>query len=79
EFHFGATLERVRRQDGYLEVQLAGGSIAADMVVAGIGMLPNMELAVEAGLEVGRGIRVDAHGRSSDPDIFALGDVAEFF
>jgi 3-phenylpropionate/trans-cinnamate dioxygenase ferredoxin reductase component len=47
-------------------------------VVVGIGMQPNIELAVAAGLEVGQGIRVDAHLRTSAPGIYAAGDVCEF-
>jgi 3-phenylpropionate/trans-cinnamate dioxygenase ferredoxin reductase subunit len=58
-------------------VTLTGGqSIAADVVVAGIGVLPNAELARDAGLEVSDGITVDEFLRTSDPDIFAIGDCA---
>jgi NADPH-dependent 2,4-dienoyl-CoA reductase/sulfur reductase-like enzyme len=53
--------------------------IVADGVVAGIGILPNVELAQGAGLDVQDGIRVDASLRTSHPDIFAAGDVANFF
>ena len=53
--------------------------IAAEAVVAGLGIRPNVELAEQAGLELGDGIRVDSALRTSDPDIFAAGDVAEFF
>ncbi len=47
---------------------------AADLVVIGIGVLPNVELAVAAGLVCENGIVVDAHGRTSDPAIFAAGE-----
>ncbi|HEY8305048.1 MAG TPA: FAD-dependent oxidoreductase [Lapillicoccus sp.] len=53
-----------------------GTSIPADAVLVGIGAIPNTDLAVTAGLELDNGIVVDAQGRSSDPDIFAVGDVA---
>jgi 3-phenylpropionate/trans-cinnamate dioxygenase ferredoxin reductase component len=53
--------------------------IAADAVVAGIGILPNVELAQAAGLAVENGIRVDASLRTSHPDIYAAGDVANFY
>ncbi len=57
-------------------VRLADGEVVpADLVVIGIGILPNVELAEEAGLAVENGIVVDEFGRSSDPDIFAAGDV----
>lgn len=60
-------------------VQLVDGqSLPCDLVVVGIGMQPNIELAVSAGLEVGQGIRVDTHLRTSAPDIYAAGDVCEF-
>lgn len=78
-FHFGAVPERVEASEEHISVQLAGRTIAADTVVAGIGMVPNAELAAEAGLDMGRGVHVDSYGRTSDPAIFALGDVAEFY
>ncbi|WP_248767290.1 MULTISPECIES: FAD-dependent oxidoreductase [unclassified Pseudomonas] len=60
-------------------VQLVDGQLLpCDLVVVGIGIQPNTELAVAAGLEVGQGIRVDARLRTSAPDIFAAGDVCEF-
>ncbi|NVZ22423.1 FAD-dependent oxidoreductase [Pseudomonas costantinii] len=60
-------------------VQLMDGQVlACDLVVVGIGMQPNIELAAAAGLEVGQGIRVDAQLRTSAPNIYAAGDVCEF-
>jgi NADPH-dependent 2,4-dienoyl-CoA reductase/sulfur reductase-like enzyme len=53
--------------------------LVADAVVAGIGIEPNVELAVAAGLEVDDGIRVDRGLRTSHPDIYAAGDVANFY
>ena len=53
--------------------------IVADAVVAGIGIQPNVELAQAAGLEVDNGIRVDRGLRTSHPDIYAAGDVANFY
>lgn len=52
-----------------------GTEIAADCVIIGVGILPNVELAVDAGLEVDNGIVVDEFARTSDPDIYAAGDV----
>ncbi|MGB3731621.1 NAD(P)/FAD-dependent oxidoreductase [Microbacterium sp.] len=49
---------------------------AADLVVVGIGAIPNIELAEGAGLEVDRGVLVDETLRTSDPDIYAVGDIA---
>jgi nitrite reductase (NADH) large subunit len=59
-------------------VELAdGATIEADIMVACAGIHPNLELAAAAGLAVGRGVKVDLSMRTSDPDIFAVGDVAE--
>jgi 3-phenylpropionate/trans-cinnamate dioxygenase ferredoxin reductase subunit len=61
-------------------VRLADGRhIEADAVIAGVGITPNSQLAAAAGLEVDNGIRVDAQLRSSHPDIYAAGDVANAF
>ena len=57
----------------------SGRAVAADAVVAGIGIAPSTELATLAGLPVNDGIEVDESLRTSDPDIFAAGDVARFF
>jgi 3-phenylpropionate/trans-cinnamate dioxygenase ferredoxin reductase subunit len=55
-----------------------GRHVPADLVVVGVGVLPNVELAAEAGLAVAAGIIVDEHLRTSDPDISAIGDCALF-
>jgi NADPH-dependent 2,4-dienoyl-CoA reductase/sulfur reductase-like enzyme/ferredoxin len=54
-----------------------GPRVRADLYVACLGVEANTYLAEQAGLEIGRGIRVDAAMRTSDPDIYAVGDVAE--
>lgn len=51
-----------------------GPSIPADLVIAGIGIVPNTELAASAGLDVDNGIVVDARCRTADPNIYAVGD-----
>lgn len=51
-----------------------GQSIAADLVVVGVGIVPNTELATAAGLPVDNGIVVDDQCRTEDPDIYAVGD-----
>src|SRR5262249_838270 len=50
----------------------------ADLVVFGIGVLPNTSIAAEAGLDVANGIKVDAQLLASDPMISAIGDCASF-
>ena len=65
---------------GTLQAQLADGRVLdADLILAGIGVEPESHLAGEAGLELGvRGaIRVNRHMQTSDPDIYAAGDVVE--
>lgn len=52
------------------------GRVAADLVVVGIGVLPNVELAADAGLDCPNGIAVDVFARSHDADILAAGDCA---
>ena len=62
------------RADGVL---LGDGSrVAADVVVVGVGITPNTQLAAQAGVKVENGVMVDERLRSSDPDIYAAGDVA---
>lgn len=56
-----------------------GESFPADLVIVGIGVLPNLELAAAAGLDTGNGIRVNAFAQTSDPLIVAAGDCTEFF
>lgn len=61
-------------------VRLADGTqIDADMVVVGIGAIPNTQLAEAAGLDVDNGVQVDEHLCTSNPDIYAAGDVANQF
>jgi NADPH-dependent 2,4-dienoyl-CoA reductase/sulfur reductase-like enzyme/rhodanese-related sulfurtransferase len=67
-------------EDGALEVQTKSGKKhPADIVILALGVRPDTALAKAAGLEIGErgGIRVDDHMRTSDPDIFAVGDATE--
>jgi rhodanese-related sulfurtransferase len=62
-------------------VELTSGKrLEADIVILGIGVKPNTQLAVEAGLEIGPsgGIAANRQAQSSDPDIYAVGDAAEY-
>jgi len=74
-------VEEITTADGQASgVRLADGShIEADAVIVGVGIIPNAQLAETAGLEVSNGVVVDAALRSSDPDIFAAGDVASAY
>ncbi|NVK40195.1 MAG: FAD-dependent oxidoreductase [Oceanospirillaceae bacterium] len=65
------------RDDRVTALVTAGGDrLPADLVIAGIGVQPNQELAEACGLACDNGIAVDALGRTSDPHIFAAGDCA---
>jgi 3-phenylpropionate/trans-cinnamate dioxygenase ferredoxin reductase subunit len=77
-FELGATIEGFEGRDGHVTgVKLAGGRvIACDDVVVGIGIVPNDELARDAGLECANGVVVDLQARTADPSVFAIGDVA---
>lgn len=69
-------LKRLHERHG-VEIRLgAEAAPEAETVVVGIGVVPNVELAQAAGLEIANGIAVDAFGRTADPDIYAAGDVA---
>jgi NADPH-dependent 2,4-dienoyl-CoA reductase/sulfur reductase-like enzyme/rhodanese-related sulfurtransferase len=66
--------------DGALEVRTKGGrTYPADVVILALGVRPDTTLAKSAGLAIGErgGIRVDEHMRTSDPNIFAVGDAVE--
>jgi 3-phenylpropionate/trans-cinnamate dioxygenase ferredoxin reductase subunit len=81
EFRFGETVAEFREPAGGAPgtvVTSAGAELPADVLVASIGVAPNDELAAAAGLEVSNGVVTDAALRTSDPNIFAAGDVASF-
>ena len=61
-----------------VEAKLSNGTaLACDLVGVAIGVRPNIRLALDAGLRCERGVLVDEHLRTSNPDIFAAGDVAQ--
>jgi 3-phenylpropionate/trans-cinnamate dioxygenase ferredoxin reductase component len=64
--------------DEAVVITTTGERIAADLIVVGTGVKPNDRLAASAGLAVDDGIVVDEHCRTSDPAIFAAGDVVRF-
>jgi NADPH-dependent 2,4-dienoyl-CoA reductase/sulfur reductase-like enzyme/rhodanese-related sulfurtransferase len=76
----GCTVTAFREKEGRILVSTdAAGELEADMVLVTVGVRPENRLAGEAGLEIGPsgGIRVDDTMRTSDPDIFAVGDAVE--
>jgi 3-phenylpropionate/trans-cinnamate dioxygenase ferredoxin reductase component len=78
--HLGVQATAIEGDGGRVTgVSLSDGRhIPADLVVVGVGVLPNVELAGEAGLPVASGIIVDKQLLTSDPDISAIGDCALF-
>ena len=76
--HFGVQVTSIEADDGKVTgVSLSDGRhLPADLVVVGVGVLPNVELAAEAGLPVAAGIIVDDHLATADPNVSAIGDCA---
>jgi rubredoxin---NAD+ reductase len=63
---------------GYVATLDDGNIIKADLVLSAVGLRPNVALAQEAGIDVDIGIKVNQYGQTSDPDIYAIGDCAEY-
>lgn len=75
----GAQIEALHGEDRVESVQLASGErVLCDVLLVGIGMQPNLELARQAGLDTGSGIKVDSFLQTSATDVYAAGDVCEF-
>lgn len=82
QLHMGATIDRIEyQQQRAVAVNLASGPrIATDLVIVGAGVRPRTQLAVQAGLAIGPsgGVQVNAWMQTSDPKIYAVGDMAEY-
>ena len=75
EFILNESLEKVEGNEAVERVTCSGGSsIEADILVIGAGVIPNVELAEESGLNCDNGISVDKYGQTEDAKIFACGD-----
>ena len=75
DVRLGVVIQEFSGESSVKSVKLTDGSeIPADVIVVGVGAMPNTELAAEAGLAVENGIVVDDCGRTADPNIFAIGD-----
>lgn len=80
DLRLGTGVRALRREGEAAAIETSdGGMVVADLLVVGIGIEPNDELAREAGLPTDRGVVVDQWGRTTDPRIYAAGDVARHF
>lgn len=78
DIHTDTTVKSIHRGNGALQVCLENGTtFEVDHVLMAVGVKPRIELAASAGLEVNRGVVVDGCLRTSDANIFAVGDCAE--
>lgn len=77
DVRLGDGVARVEPGDAAVRVTLASGAVVeGDFLVVGVGLVPNDRLAADAGLATGNGVLTDACGRTEDPHVFAVGDVA---
>lgn len=75
----GAQVSEISGQNRVENIQLSDGEmISADVFLVCAGIQPNVDLALDTGLRVERGIVVDDNMRTSNPDVYAIGDAAEF-
>jgi rubredoxin-NAD+ reductase len=79
EWHLGRKVVAIHKAGDGIRAELDDGqAIEASAVLSAVGLRPHLQLAIDSGLEVARGIKVDQTGRTSDPDIYAIGDCAEY-
>ena len=76
EIATGVQVDAIVEEDGLTVVRAGADRWTADLVLVSIGLVSNLELAREAGLDCDVGVLVDEHCRTSDPAIYAAGDVA---
>lgn len=72
---FNVSIDEIRKEGASLIAHIGDDRLSADVIVVGVGLIPNAEIAVEAGLEVDNGIVVDERGRTSETHIYAAGDI----
>lgn len=79
DLHMGRSVSRMvpGADDGWVAHFDNGKMMHFDIALLAIGLIPNIALAIDAGLDVGQGVKVDLFMRTSDTNIFAIGDVAE--
>lgn len=78
-FRLGSKTTAITGEEAVQAVHLdSGEQLPADLVLISAGVRPNLDLATKLGVAIDKGVVVDEHLRTSHPDIFAAGDVAEF-
>jgi len=79
DIYYNDEIERFLGESGVTGIRLKSGlTIQCEAIVIAIGTVPNIELAKAAGIDCKRGVVVDAYLKTSDPSIFAIGEIAEF-
>lgn len=79
KWRLGCSVSAIDRAGADYSLTLADGeTLIASVVLSAVGLRPDTALAAAAGLATDHGVLVDAHGRTSDPHIFALGDCAQY-
>jgi ferredoxin-nitrate reductase len=81
QIYFDNEVSTVFETDNPNEIEIAlksGRTLTANAIVYTIGTIPNIELAKESGIHCGRGVRVNQYLQSSNPNIYAIGEIAEF-
>ena len=80
EVYPNVPVDDIKKESTIYEIELKNGELyEVEEVVAGIGIKPNVELAESAGLKVSNGVEVDEFLQTSAKDIFAAGDIANFY
>ena len=78
EFYWGSSIAGAKRTEQQLRLTLTDGRyLDTELILSAVGLKPRLELALHAGLECGKGIKVDQSLATSVADIYALGDCAE--
>ena len=81
QIYFDNEVSTVFETDHPHEIEIAlksGRIITANAIVYTVGTIPNIEMAKEAGIACGRGVKVNQYMQSSNPDVYAIGEIAEF-
>lgn len=78
DWQLETVVESIATDDEGVKLELANGqSVVVDMVLSATGLLPNVQLAKDAEIEVGRGVVINDYAQTSDENVYALGDCAE--